>query len=310
MRFQYMLGATKSPEISEIEQRLDQQKYHILLNGSFGDVYIFLSILVEFAEQVQHDIVIYTEARWLTLARRFSLKNMSVVELKDHRLIDLLISKNVLSSFGPIKLGEFFQSCITCHANIPELFFARKLTLLQSYQFLLNLPSTAKFRQPPERETYIKKAKTLLPPGYQDAVKKNIPKVLVSFSNNTNEELPQNLKQEIVASLKASGAYVVHNIAKPSLDSNETGDSFPAVETMEVPADCPCETLDQFDYFYSGINGLQGIALLHTQRVQIVVYTPEMVRPKSNDWCVDHAPEALSYHYQDFDTSRLKLIYI
>jgi hypothetical protein len=305
MLFEYQLALNPEKSISDWEKSLDSNSYYIFLNGSYGDIYTFLSIYATFLEVNSYpQTTIYAEPKWNNLISRYLTQSTKIVNLQDYSAANYLLVRRILNSFGQIQAGRIFMSCITCHPNIPELVTIGYLSQINAYRYLLRLREESDYTQPPETEHYSQVAKEKIPANFESA-KKN---VLFSFLNNTNQELPS----ELIISMRdyfLSNNYEIYNNVTSTRGADREN-TLQGTKTLIIPPELPGEMLDNFDIFVTGVNGLQTVAMLASKKCKILVLSYSEISTKSNDWAVRHTKETLSKWFAEFKVPETRVLYL
>jgi hypothetical protein len=304
-----MFAATRHKMVEDFEKLIDKSKYHVMINGSYGDIFLFLAMFRTFMDQVEESVVFYSLPRWNPLIQRYFPNNCEIENLEYHQALDIATSASTSNSFGKLEKGKLFQSVITCHPNLPELYLKGYLTPQQINRFLLGMNENQRITLPPNRNDFVTAARKLLSPEYHKSTLEGRCSVIVSFTNNTTLEIPIEFRRKIINELLKQNCYVVNNVAAPAYGASPRTEKYAGVQEISVPPESACELLDQFDIFISGTNGLVDIARLGTQSVLTVMLTPPTVTTKTADWEYKSDPKFFSWIWEEFDVSRLNLVY-
>lgn len=304
MRFEYMNSIAQDEFVISWERSLDPDAFYIFLNGSYGDIFTFLSMFLNFTQKVDQKIYIYCENRWTPLVRRFLKDRASIIVVENFWSLNNALAQRFSNALGQIKPGRIFMSCVTCHPNLPELICLNFLDHADCYRYLLNLSKGAGYVEPPDSSVYRDKAHQHL----GEIARSNKKKALLSFSTNSNVEQPIGFIMAVLEVLVNSGYATAYN----STDARAEYSALQLMGAMPVtiPPEMPGEIIDVFDVFISAYNGLSGNAMLCSKTAKLIIVVPNIIETKSNDWSMPHSKQSLDFQHKAYRVDSTRVNYL
>jgi hypothetical protein len=304
MKFEYMNAISQEDFIINWERSLNSSAYYVFLNGSYGDIFTFLSMFCNFHQKTSNDILIFCEKRWVPLVQRFLKSRVSITIVENFWPVNNALSLRINNALGQIREGSIFMSCVTCHPNLPELIVLNYLDHADCYKYLLHLPRSCSYIPPPDRELYELRAREHL------GVLSNSPKkkALLSFSTTSSVEQPIEFLVSIVKLLQSRNYLVAFNSTDSRPGYNKLSEL--GALSVTIPPEMPGEIIDNFDVFITAYNGLAGNAMLSTRHAKLLIIVPNIIETKTNDWSMPHSYELLDFQHKSYCVNSDRVKYL
>lgn len=234
------------------------KSFHV--DGSFGDVYMQLSLLKEYSLH-NTNYAVFISKRYLKLAELALGKKSKILPINSTWLRSFLMQHGVLGEVP----GLPRPLLLTLYPVLPDLISRGQLNPITAYRAIINL------EQAHQLESLISIESSLLIPQCIEILKRNnlTPgrTVVLCPYNNTFSEINPAMWVSLVESLNRLEYDVCINIAGQ-------GSEFPEVVTkgnyafIEVPAHLAVTFTKLCGYFVSGLNGFSTIQWLFNKEVR------------------------------------------
>lgn len=301
-------------------QELNPKALHLLICGSFGDVFPNVTLLNEVVKIHKKPVIALIHERWLPLTKRFQYEGVTFVYIKDEQAF-----KYSLMSEGRqyiFREGWLYPLLPTMHPLICDFVYDGYITDFELKKVILKLPRQTKFTLPKLPEwRFIELHRLFELTGCRAGRT-----CIFSFENNSNPSLPSEVLINAVRILKKNDIDIALNVASTYDKKSWVPDELSEIPKLKVPSDAPNEFVAIAGGHLGGPNGLTLIlANFETDaKVGMVVDCTEdeiinngrSVRPDSfllysktspQDVCTKNDFTEFVYKGQDFDDFEIKL---
>lgn len=229
------------------------KSFHV--DGSFGDVYMQLSLLKEYSAQ-DSEFAIFISKAYLELAKQALGATSKLLPIDSSWLRSFLMQHGILSEVP----GLPRPLLLTLYPVLPDLIRLGHLSPIVAYKTILNIEPSSELESPMPIET-----QTLRPEGVEILKKYNLTPgrtVVICPFNNTWTEIEPKFWSSLIPAVKSIGYDVCINTAGRSELLSEKGFTDHSVKLINVPAHLVVTFTKACGYFITGLNGFSTIQWL------------------------------------------------
>jgi hypothetical protein len=124
-----------------------RDSYIIYVSGSFGDIYLNLSLMSDFRKMIVGDIGLILPDRYSEMYKYFDLRGLKILVLNpnDFNFLNTLVRSNMHNGYY-IKKGMIYPTLPSFHRMIIEFYNTGRIKGYDLYTGILNLPIDSSFK--------------------------------------------------------------------------------------------------------------------------------------------------------------------
>jgi hypothetical protein len=236
-----------------ITRSLNPDAFHLLVCGSYGDVFPNFALLNAVVQHHKHPVVVLVSERWSSLTTRFQFDNVTYALIKDEQgFKNSLMSESRPYIFMP---GWLYPLLPTMHPLLSDLIFDGYVTDFELKKVILRLPKETQYILTPLPKQRLNELKERI-----DSANCRLGKTcILSFENNSNAKLPDNLLIEIVNVIQKHDIDIALNTASTFNKQSWVPPEIDYLPKVQVPEDAPNEFIELAGAHLGTINGLTAI---------------------------------------------------
>jgi hypothetical protein len=246
-------------------QNLNMSALHIFISGSYGDVFPNLALLHNVRKYHSNEVIVLIDEKWASLSYRFAQDGISFVSIGNEQAF-----KNSLMSEGRqyfLMPGWIYPVLPTLHPFLSDLQLDGYITDFEMKRAILRLPKEAKFELPEiTNKRYLEIKKSLESAGCDLGNT-----CILSFENNSNPTISQNIIIELANMLIQKGITVALNVASTFNNKKWVPEALRNLPKISIPSDYPNEFVSLAGGHIGGLNGLSLILANFKTKAKIAV---------------------------------------
>jgi hypothetical protein len=238
----------------------------ILFNcGSYGDVFPNMSLLAEVVRIHKKPLIVILDKKWVSLIDRFKNTHIEFILINNEQEF-----KNSLMSEGRhyiFRPGWIYPLLPTLHPLICDFVFEGYVTDFEIKKTILHLPKTTKYELPQISDS----RRNQLREQFKETGARPGKTCIVSFGNNSNPSLPQNLIVNVINRVLQSNVDVLLNVASTFDTKTWVPTELEGLKKIHVPPDAPNEYIEIAGFHLGSTNGLSTILTNYLTKAKIGV---------------------------------------